>query len=140
MNERTFADLYCERHGLNPDDYVRTVVRETLYPHARLLAPLVRFLWSRHFSADIEFVQSVGMLRRYREYAVESEEYAHHPENRGFWRATLNVRISSRRLRRLVRATLHANQAPGEGEPDHSVAPFGGVPGGRDGLNPGASR
>ena len=127
MNEKTFAELYCEQRGLRPEDYDAAVLRETLYPHARLLAPFFRLIWSRHFSADIEFVRSVAMLRRYREFFNETEEYAHHPENRGFWRMTANIRISSRRMRRLVRATLHADSAQADEAEDHSAVPFGGV-------------
>jgi hypothetical protein len=126
MNEKTFAELYCEQRGLSPEAYDAAVLRETLYPHARLLAPLFKLIWSRHFSSDIEFVRSVSPLRRYREFFNETEEYAHHPENRGFWRMTANVRISSRRMRRLVRATLHADSHAEEGE-EHSAVPFGGV-------------
>ena len=127
MNERTFAELYCEQRGISPENYAHEVLRETLYPHARFLAGLVRLLRSRHFAADIEFVADVGQIRRYRDYATESEGYAHHPENRGFLRAVLNVRISSRRMRRLVRTTLHATVSPRErerNEEQHSAVPF----------------
>ena len=128
MNEKTFAELYCEQRGLSPEAYDAAVLRETLYPHARLLAPLLKLIWPRHFSADLEFVHGVALLRRYREFFNETEEYAHHPENRGFWRMTANVRISSRRMRRLVRSTLHAESPHGEEAEDHSAVPFGGVP------------
>jgi hypothetical protein len=127
MHEKTFAELYCEQRGLRPEAYDAAVLRETLYPHARLLAPFLKLIWSRHFSADIEFVRSVAILRRYREFFNETEEYAHHPENRGFWRMVANVRISSRRMRRLVRATLHADSLQGEEPETHSAVPFGGV-------------
>ncbi len=107
MTEKTFAELYCEKHGLRVEKYERMVLHRALYPHARLLAPLVEFLWPQHFAADLDFVRSVARLKRYREFFFESEEFAHHPANRGFWRLTAHVRISSRRLRRLVRSTLH---------------------------------
>ncbi len=127
MHEKTFAELYCEQRGLSPDAYDAAVLRETLYPHARLLVPLFKLIKPRHFSADLEFVHSVAVLRRFREFFNETEEYAHHPENRGFWRMALNVRISSRRMRRLVRATLHADSSHGDEADDHSAVPFGGV-------------
>jgi hypothetical protein len=107
MTDLTFADMYCAQHGINRDDYEKVVLLRSLYPHARMVATLVRLLSPDHFAADVDFVRSVGRLRRYREFTYESEEFAHHPANRGFWRLTVNVRISSRALRRMVRATLH---------------------------------
>ena len=115
MTEKTFAQLYCEQQGLAPGQYERVVLRRALYPHARLLAPLISYLWPQHFVADLDFVRSVARLRRFREFFYESEEFAHHPANRGFWRLTANLRISSRKLRRLVRSTLHP-EAEGERE------------------------
>jgi len=122
MTEKTFAELYCEKHALRPDKYERVVMHRALYPHARLLAPVVEFLWPQHFAADLDFVRSVARLRRYREFFFESEEFAHHPANRGFWRLTCYVRISSRKLRRMVRSTLHQEL---EADQDDSTAvPF----------------
>jgi hypothetical protein len=126
MTEKTFAELYCEQHGVEKADYDRVVLNQSLYPHARLLAPLIRFFWSDYFAADLDFVRSVGRLRRFREFFYEAEEFAHHPANRGFWRLTANVRVSSRALRRMVRSTLHSESEPtGEAE-DQTAVPFGG--------------
>lgn len=131
LHDRTFAELYCETNGLTAEQYPARVLAETLYPHARMVAPLLKLLSPAFFSADIEFVQSVGQLRRFREYFAEADEFAHHPLNRGFWRVTLNLRVSSRRLRRLVRRTLHpVSTEPDETGADSSV-PFGGVEHGR---------
>jgi hypothetical protein len=97
-------------------------MRRALYPHARLVAPIIAFLWPEHFDADLDFVRSVARLRRYREFFFESEEFAHHPANRGFWRLAAHIRISSRRLRRIVRATLH--QELDTEEDGRSAVPF----------------
>ena len=122
MTEKTFAELFCEKHGLDAEQYERVVMRRALYPHARIVAPLVALLWPQHFAADVDFVRSVARLRRYREFFFESEEFAHHPANRGFWRLAAHIRISSRKLRRMVRSTLHQEVGT---EPDGSSAvPF----------------
>lgn len=125
MTEKTFAELYCERHGLKPDQYESVVMRRALYPHARLLAPFLRLLWPEHFVADLDFVRSVARLRRFREFFYEAEEFAHHPANRGFARLTVNLRISSRTLRHMVRATLHPELE--EDGDIHTAVPFGGT-------------
>lgn len=122
MTEKTFSELFCEKRGLSAEKYERVVMRHALYLHARLFAPIVEFLWPQHFASDLDFVRSVARLRRYREFSYESEEFAHHPANRGFWRSAAHIRISSRKLRRIVRATLHQEL---DAEPDGSSAvPF----------------
>lgn len=126
MTEKTFAELYCETHGLKREDYEKVVLSRGLYPHARLLAPLLRLLWPEHFVADLDFVRSVGRLKRFREFFYEAEEYAHHPANRGFWRLTANVRVSSRALRRMVRSTLHPELDAHGAADDHTAVPFAG--------------
>ncbi len=135
MTEKTFAELYCEQNGLKPEKYEAVVLRRSLYPHARLIAPLIRWIWADHFVADIDFVRNVARLRRFREFAFESEEFAHHPANRGFLRLTVNLRISSRTFRRLVRATLHPeHDSQAEGD-THTAMPFGTKPSSK-GRNP----
>ncbi len=124
MNETTFGALYCAQRKIDSKDYEKAVLNETLYPHAKLVAPIIRLLWPRHFVADHDFVQSVARLRRFREFFNESEDYAHHPENTGFSRVTLNLRVSSRRMRRLVREVLHPELTGLDPADDHSAAPF----------------
>ena len=126
MHEKTFAALYCERRGLAPHEYTEAVLNETLYPLARILKRVFPGFTARRLAADVEFVNSVGLLRRFRDYTMESEEFAHNPENRGFWRVTANLRVSTRLMRRLVRRTLHPELAPGEAAEDHTSAPFAG--------------
>ena len=129
MNETTFGALYCAQRKIDQADYEKTVLNETMYPHAKLVAPIIRLLWPRHFVADHDFVQSVARLRRFREFFNESEDFAHHPENVGFSRATLNLRVSSRRMRRLVREVLHPELTGLDPADDHSAAPFQGKKG-----------
>lgn len=126
MTEKTFAELYCEKHRLEKKDYEQAILSRSLYPHARVLAPLVRILGPDHFAADLDFVRSVGRLRRFREFFYEAEEFAHHPANRGFWRLTANIRVSSRALRRIVRSILHPELEHNGESDDHTAVPFGG--------------
>jgi hypothetical protein len=128
MNDTSFAALYCAYRKIDQGDYDKAVLSETLYPHAKWVAPLVRALWPRHFVADHDFVEAVGKLRRFREFFNESEDFVHHPDNAGFLRSTLNLRISSRRMRRLVREVLHPELSGLDKAQDQSVAPFNAEP------------
>ena len=109
MTEKNFSELYCIQQGIRADEYEATVLKRALYPHARLVAPLVRMLWPDHFVADLEFVRAAGQLRRFRDFFHESEEFAHHPANTGILRSALNIRASSRSIRRMVKETLHSD-------------------------------
>lgn len=124
MNDQTFSVLYCEKHGITQEQFAKSLLVKTLYPHARFLRLFIRLARPRHFASDIEFVQNVAPLRRYREFFVEADAFSYHPENRGFLRAVLNLRVSSRRMRRIVRETLHPEADLAERPEDASQVPF----------------
>lgn len=126
MMRRTFAELYCEQHGLSIDAYARTVLRKTLYWHARPLAPLINFVSSEYFAPDRDFVEDVGRLRHYHEFIGCGLDFSHHPENRGFLRSVLRLRVSTEKMRVLAKSLLRAKEAS---PPDHNdqgtIEPFG---------------
>ncbi len=131
MNSKTFEELYCEQRSIAPEAFARAAMRESLYLHARLLYPLVNLLWPDHFVADLDLVRSTGRLRRVRDFRGEVEEFVHHPANRGALRHVFNVRVSTKRLRHLLRSVLHGEEghglAGGDVGEDGTLAPFGGV-------------
>lgn len=107
MSTNTFAEAYCLQHGIPSDRFAQVVLARTLYPHARLLAPLLRELDADHFAADLDLVRGAGQLRRVRDFSNEAAEFAYHPANRGDLRRLLRLRISTQRLRHLMQKTLH---------------------------------
>jgi len=111
MPAATFAEIYCERHQLPPEDFEKTVLHETLYPHARLFAPMCRTFNPQHFAADFDLIRAVGRLQRLRDFTDEAKDFAHHPANTGFWHSLMRVRVSTKRLRLLVKATLPRGEA-----------------------------
>ncbi len=106
MTRRTFAELYCEKHGIPMERYGRSVFNRTLYAHARLLAWLINLVHREYFAPDRDFVEDVGRLRAYHDFIGSGLDFSHHPENRGFLRSVLRVRhASSRRTRWPRRST-----------------------------------
>jgi hypothetical protein len=101
-----FAERFCAQHRLAPERCQEEIFRRTLYPRARILAPLVRFFNAKHFAADRDLVQGVAQLRSRDKLADEIAYFRRHPWNRGFWRQTLHLRISVRRMEKLVAATF----------------------------------
>jgi hypothetical protein len=126
MTEKTFSELYCIQQNIRLEEFEAILLKRALYPHARLVAPLAKMLWPEYFAADLDFVRSVGRLRRFRDFFHESEEFAHHPANTGALRLTLNIRVSSRSIRRMVKETLHSEMSDGMGDESVSAVPFRG--------------
>jgi hypothetical protein len=113
MNQRTFAEAFCEQRGIPSDRYERAVLREVLYPQARIVYPLIRLLCSQYFAVDYDLVRGAGLLNRAGDFPFEATDFNLHPANRRLLRRIFHVRASTTRLRRLVREVL-----AGEG---HSV-------------------
>ncbi len=112
MARLTFAELYCTRHGFAPEIFAPAVLRRALYPHTRFFAALIRHFDSDYFAADLDLVRAAGRLRHLRDFASDAEDFAHHPANRGTLRRTFRLRVSVRRLRSLLRATLADPREP----------------------------
>lgn len=94
----SFQETFCAQYGVPPGLYGATVLRLTLYPHARWLAGIgPRDL----LAADRYFIANVGRLTRWRGFAGEAYEFQHLAENRRFWRRRLRLRVSVQRMRAL---------------------------------------
>lgn len=101
----TFSERYCAMHGLPKWEFIDSVLMRSLYPHARLLRPVLR-LKPGYFKADLEFISCVGRIKRMRDFDMEAFAYANDPDNHGFLRRTLKLRVSAGRLNGIVWSTL----------------------------------
>ncbi len=111
----TFAEKFCAQRHLAPEKYEAAVLRLTLHAPARVLRPVLALV-PDYFVADREFVRGVGRIRLLREFEGEAFDYAHDPLNRGWLRRGLRLRVSTRKMRRLVWATLR-DEAERKSEP-----------------------
>lgn len=107
MNSKTFAEIYCERESLTPSELRCALFRQTLYPHARLIAGFVSWFKPRHFLADYEFIEDVGYLRSLQDFSLALGSYVEHPSNWGLLRRRFRIRVSARRMLMIVR-TVYA--------------------------------
>jgi len=99
------AEEYCRQRGLPADDFEHTLLLETLYPAARRARFFLRLIPS-YFAPDLLFISYVGRLRRLVDLRNEEIDFNQDRANRGFFRGTLRLRISTRRMRRVVHHTL----------------------------------
>lgn len=107
MKGPTFSELYCARERIAPSAAPERLFRATLYPHARPLVALIRRVRRRHFLADHEFIEDVGYLRSLEDFSLALGCYIEHPDNRGFLRRRLRLRVSARRVLRIVRSIFN---------------------------------
>jgi hypothetical protein len=105
-----FAELYCEQQGIPLSAYRRHIFNRALYPHARPLTWLLSPEKSRYFEADRLFVQDVARLTRYKDFHNAGMDYNQHRASSGFLRRGLRLRISTERMRRLVRQTFKVTE------------------------------
>jgi hypothetical protein len=107
-----FARRYCAWRGVARENYVESVLAATLYPHARLLHRLAPERW---FAVDRAFVESVGRMRRRRDFHDLMRDFLDDHDGHTWLREVLHLRVSVRRMHALVWATYaHAAAAPDE--------------------------
>lgn len=101
MSERkSFETLYCARHGCDAAAFRRRLFWRALHRRCLPVAPLL--LFGGYFECDRELIAAMERVRSPDELREEIETYRHHPQNRGWLRRTLRLRISTTRLRRIA--------------------------------------
>ena len=92
----TFKEKVCGHFDIPPERYGETVLRLTLYPHARWLR---LFKASEWLAPDRNFVAEVGQLTRWRGFSEIAWDFQRAPQNRLFGRRALRLRVSVSRMR-----------------------------------------
>lgn len=100
----TFRERYCSIHQIAPDDFEEHLLPQALYLHARMFRSLLAML-PDYFSADREFLRSVGDLRSRRFFHAEAGEYHTATACRGFLHRFLRLRVSAERVRQIMEKT-----------------------------------
>jgi len=106
MSSPTFSERFCAQNGIEPEEFARMVFKRALYRRAWPFAGLLRFLSPNYFAADFDLIYGVAQLRRMREFMTEAERFNEHPANRGWLHRRLRLRVSTNRLKQLIKETL----------------------------------
>jgi hypothetical protein len=99
----TFSEIYCQRHRCDRAEFVTRIFWRTLYPHARIIAPLILLLDRDYFSADRALILGVADAATMQRVREEVREYYWDSSNRGWLRRNAHIRISGQRLKNLAR-------------------------------------
>jgi hypothetical protein len=98
----------------------RDLLHRCLYPHARLVRPVVSLFVREHFGPELALVAAIARQRHLRDAELELEEYRHQFAAVGLLRRRLCLRLSTRRLSRLLRKTF---STPTGGQRPHAMRP-----------------
>ncbi|MGP8198381.1 MAG: hypothetical protein ACLQU4_02630 [Limisphaerales bacterium] len=95
--------LFCEQHGCSLSEFDKLAFQKCLYPHARLMAPLLRRIKSDYFERDLLFAHYFGNAKDLQEATAEiaALRYEDHIQPR-FARNALRLRVSGRKANDLA--------------------------------------
>jgi len=122
MKSVRFIDLYCQQQGIDPGEFAPHLFQRALYPQARPLVGLLGFLRRDYFQADRFFIEDVARLQCYEDFHLVGVDYSQHHSNGWFPRRVLRLRVSTERMRRIVREVFRGSVT--EPETMDSIAPF----------------
>ena len=118
MPRLPFKSLFCEKFKCPPEDYEERAFRLSLYPHARMLAPVIRAVYPGFFGEDIKFIRYLGEAMDARQAKVDVMDFK--DTDRKNWRllhSGLRIRVSHRKARRLAfRLFAEAGQMDGQAD------------------------
>ena len=90
-----FADLFCSRFRCTAAAYERRAFRELLYPHARLIAPVLRAIHPTWFAEDLKFIRDLGEATDRRDaLSCAATFQSVNASKKSLLRAWLKIRVS----------------------------------------------
>ena len=104
MPAQKFQALFCQQFDCSPSEYEKLALREFLYPHARLLVPVIRTLRPSLLEEDLKFIRYLGEAEDFQE--AEDNVATFRDANRGtrsFLRKRWKLRVSGRKAGKVAR-------------------------------------
>lgn len=117
MPEPTFQVMFCEHWHCPVSEFEDRILAEYLYPHARLLAPLLKSFASNFFAPDLKLIRRLAMSTDLREALNDLLDFKDANARSNFWRTQLKLRVSGRRAGGLVRTMFQRERAHREESP-----------------------
>jgi hypothetical protein len=106
--EKTFEERFCSHYHLPPERYRSAMFRRCLYRRTLIVYPLFWLFRKGYFDADLQLISNVGLLRRREDLNAEIDAFRMHCDNMDFPRRVLRLRISTQRVRYVVKALIPA--------------------------------
>jgi hypothetical protein len=94
---------FCERFNCPPFEFEKRAFRKCLYFHARMIAPLLRWIDPGWFERDLQFIRLLGNANNWQQVMAELDalRYREHLQP-SYARVTLRLRVSTRKANKLA--------------------------------------
>ena len=105
MWPRSFQEAFCDQTGCSPEEFEIRVFWRCLHRRALPLSALIYRANRSFFELDFRTIRQLGVAKSFEEFGEEVNSFR--SDNRrhgGFLRRRLRVRISGRRLMKLISA------------------------------------
>lgn len=103
-----FKEAFCRRFGCTEEAFLEELFWRALAPRWRWLVSLLRRVNRGAFRADFEYLERIGAATSWRDVASLANGIRRDPGvNRGFWRRSLQLRISGEHLLKLRAEILY---------------------------------
>ena len=113
---KSFREAFCERYRCVPERFVPVALRKVLPWRVRLIRPFFTLLYPDFFRLDFELVEMLGAAHSWSEINAALGAFSSNNHLRGgFYRNTLKVRASGRRVSRLVTKVVGDRATSGAG-------------------------
>src|SRR5262245_32897651 len=111
---KVFKIRFCERFKCSPAEYEQRAFRKLLYPHAKLIASLIRLVSPGFFAEDFKFIRFLGDASGFRDASVDVLNFGDvNLGNPKLLRTGLKLRISGRKATRLAKILFSENLQAG---------------------------
>jgi hypothetical protein len=102
-SNRDLRSLFCEHYACSLSDFDKLAIQKCLYPHARLVAPLLRRIKSDYFERDLLFAHYFGNAKDLQEAIAEIASFCYEDHVQPhFARNALRLRVSGRKANDLA--------------------------------------
>ena len=104
---KSFREAFCECFRCAPERFIPVALRKVLPWRVRVVRPFFTLLYPDYFRLDFELVEMLGGARDWSEVNAALGAFSSNNHLRGgFYRNTLKIRASGRRVSRLVTRVL----------------------------------
>jgi hypothetical protein len=102
-----FKTAFCARFEYPQENFEQRVFWNAMHPEAKPLAWLIRWLRPNFFASDLDCIRSIATAESKGEVRAIINSLQYDPSfKKGFFRGSLRIRISGRRLTRLAARVL----------------------------------
>jgi hypothetical protein len=109
------ASLYCNKYGVRPEQFVTSVFWRTLYARTWLFGLFIFLMAPGTFESDKDFIKQVGFVQTMQEYQEVENCFRRGFSHQSSLRSSLRLRVSTRRVRRIVQELLAVTMQPERG-------------------------